>query len=128
LIRWVYACTHGKCPPLYYVDSIRDKWLGWKVVWLKQQYEKQLDFTQEKLTFPVLDRQKYWKQLADLLLIGSSDPRDRFLTVLEKIQEEAEEVYVLPQALIHHTLEMSLDQKREIFTYACQQVMKKDPA
>jgi hypothetical protein len=107
-------------------QKILQMWPNWKVIYEMKNYQKQLKLTAGKLQFPHITLDKKLRRLAELFYLGSSyDPVKTMKNVIQQIDQEAESIYIHPAVLTHTSADLSTEEKKMIFEYACQKIIQK---
>jgi hypothetical protein len=97
------------------VEYIAPSWAGWEVIWLKDNFEYQLERTEGRLTFPMRSTEDLLEQITSLLLQDAkSSMVDAILKMAEEDREMGHDVQINPHALRDDPLELSLEVRQRI--------------
>ena len=101
------------------VDFVVPAWEGWNVIWLKDNYEYQLERTEGRLTLPMRSAEDLLEHLTSLLLQGAKPSMvDTILKLIEDERAKGYDVQVNSYALREDPLELSLEIKQQILMAA----------
>jgi hypothetical protein len=97
-----------------YVERIEQLWIGWEVIWLKDNYEYQLEQTRGKLTFPSQSTEELIAEIETELMreAGGLQP---FLEFVEMSWQRGDKLLINPDALHDNPQEVALAVRKQIF-------------
>jgi hypothetical protein len=94
-------------------------WEGWEVLWLKDNFEYQLEHTNGRLTFPSRSTTEMLSHLEGLLLQETkSSMIDFILKRAEEDREKGHDVQINPYALRDDPLDLSPQVRQQILSAA----------
>ncbi|MBW5447620.1 hypothetical protein GE107_16300 [Cohnella sp. CFH 77786] len=99
-------------------NRLQSKWLGWRVIDHHTGYEKQLEYTKDKLKLPIRASQSYLFTLSRMLLKDRSNPLNSLTDIIETLTQKGEEVKVSPWAFAHHQDPLPIDVRKGILRKA----------
>ncbi len=99
---------------------VSEMWLGWNVIWHRDQYECQLDVTAGRLRFPERSTTSLKRRLKEMLLCDyGRSPVESILDLTEKkVRNEGKDVQINPWALRDDRRELDAAERQRIVNVA----------
>ena len=100
-------------------NRVATAWPGWKTLWLRDAFERQLERAEGSLRFPLLDRAALLDWCRKILLVETTkSPVDTVKMLVERDREQGKDVQVNSWALRHDRLELPTEERRAILDEA----------
>ncbi|MGE5396632.1 MAG: hypothetical protein ACM3MK_03725 [Chitinophagales bacterium] len=103
---------------VYDLESIRKQWFGWTVYWFKDEYEKQVEWTDRNIVFPLKTDKQLVNELQSILMQETMNPVHSILELANVMAAEGKDTEINSSTLSHQHISLPIQKRREILEKA----------
>ncbi len=101
---------------VYRFENIQSVWKEYEVIWLKDQFEVQLELTEGKLIFPNFTYERLVDRVEKIVCAEIFDPEKSWKPVTEALEKKGKSVQVNPAISKAQSFNFSQQQRKELFS------------